>query len=175
PAACSGYHNVRGCGVTHLDSAIYCVCKMRLRPFFLFIFLFVATGGALASPPQGVPHELARRRAGEISDITYRLTFILAPHAKLVSGDEEISFTLRSQIPAVLDFREGAVSTLDVNGNGARVKAANGYIELPPDRLRVGANTVGLHFTSRIATAGETFTRYEDRDDHTEYVYTLFV
>ena len=51
----------------------------------------------------------------------------------------------------------------------------NGHIELPAARLRVGDNTVRVQFTAQVAPAGKAITRYEDRDDHAEYIYTLFV
>ena len=34
---------------------------------------------------------------------------------------------------------------------------------------------MSAQFTAPVAPAGKAITRYEDRDDHTEYLYTLFV
>jgi aminopeptidase N len=36
-------------------------------------------------------------------------------------------------------------------------------------------NIIQIDFTAPIGTAGKAFTRYEDKDDNSEYIYTLFV
>ena len=64
---------------------------------------------------------------------------------------------------------------MTVNGTGASTLVEDGHLRLPGTLLRRGANTVELKFTSGAAPAGKAFTRYADRDDGSEYVYTLFV
>lgn len=61
--------------------------------------------------------------------------------------------------------------------NGAKVstESENGHLELPAANLRAGENTISIDFISQVAPAGKAFTRFEDRDDNTEYIYTLFV
>jgi aminopeptidase N len=55
------------------------------------------------------------------------------------------------------------------------VRQENGYLELPAQRLRAGENIVLAEFTANIAPAGKSITRYEDRNDRSEYLHTLFV
>ncbi len=55
------------------------------------------------------------------------------------------------------------------------VVAENGHIVLPANALRRGENKVTLDFTAPVAPAGKAITRYEDKDDGSEYIYTLFV
>ena len=51
----------------------------------------------------------------------------------------------------------------------------NGHLNLPSAAL-LPRNELKLTFaSSNVAPAGKAFTRYEDRDDHNEYIYTLFV
>jgi len=137
----------------------------------------MAQNGTPAKPvtPEGIPRELARKRASEISDLRYHILFTLAPHAANTPGHEEINFRLRAPVQLLLDFREGTATTLMVNNTAVPVKAENGHIELPADKLRAGENRVTLDFTSPVAPAGKAITRHEDRDDDTEYLYTLFV
>jgi aminopeptidase N len=61
-----------------------------------------------------------------------------------------------------------------VNGAAVRVRTNNGHLELDADTLRAGANVVTVGFT-KIAPAGKPITRYEDKGDCSEYIYTLFV
>ncbi|MFI5104038.1 MAG: M1 family aminopeptidase, partial [Terriglobales bacterium] len=51
----------------------------------------------------------------------------------------------------------------------------SGHVELPAKLLRLGENVVSIDFASPVAPAGKAFTRFEDKDDGSEYIYTLFV
>lgn len=77
--------------------------------------------------------------------------------------------------PLLLDFREGTVSDIVINGVKASWKAGNGHIELSGSDLLADENTVVITFKAPIATAGKAITRFEDKDDGSEYLYTLFV
>jgi aminopeptidase N len=130
---------------------------------------------AAAAPPKGIPRRLARERAAEISNLRYHLTFTLSPHADSAPGSETLTFTLEAAQTVLLDFRDGAVIFLAVNGARLAPAAINGHLIIPAERLHAGENTVRAEFTAHVAPAGKPITRYEDRDDNTEYIYTLFV
>ncbi len=137
--------------------------------------LLLTAAAAWAAPPEGLPRDLARQRATAITDVRYRVSFVLAPHATDTSGHEELRFNLKAPEPVLLDYRDGHAKSLTVNGTPVLVNAVNGHIELSADRLHAGENVVLLDFVSAIAPAGKPLTRYEDRDDGAEYIYTLFV
>jgi aminopeptidase N len=145
---------------------------MRWVVFLLWLFFSFLS---FAAAPSGIPRELARERARLISDLHYSLHFTLAPRASTISGHEELTFQLKSAVPLLLDYREGTASKMQINGSAASVLAKNGHIALPKDSLRVGGNRIVLDFESPVAPAGKAFTRYEDKDDGNEYIYTLFV
>jgi aminopeptidase N len=128
-----------------------------------------------AAPPEGIPRALARERASVISDLRYRLGFTLAPGAPTVPGRVRLTFRLARQAPLLLDYREGKLLSLSVNGADLPRQIVNGHIEIPAKVLRAGENKVLAAFESPIAPAGRAFIRYLDRDDNTEYVYTLHV
>ena len=71
---------------------------------------------AQAGAPVGIPRELARERAERVSDVRYRLRYTLVPKATETLGHEEIRFQLKAAGPMLLDFREGTVSDVTVNG-----------------------------------------------------------
>ncbi len=130
---------------------------------------------AFAAAPEGIPRALAGERAQIISNLRYRISFTLAPHANSSAGHEELRFTLKSAQPVLLDFRDGSVRQMTVNGAEVAGSIDNGHLQLPADKLRAGENTVLVDFTANIAPAGKAITRFEDRDDGSEYFYTLFV
>ncbi|HEY6271559.1 MAG TPA: M1 family aminopeptidase [Terriglobales bacterium] len=140
------------------------------------VFLLpMAASTAGATAPAGIPRDLARARAAQISDVRYHLKFALIPHSDTVQGNEELTFALQKAQLLLLDFRDGTISTLTLNGAAVAPRAENGHLELPAERLRAGQNTVRVQFTAGVAPAGQPITRYDDHDDDTEYVYTLFV
>ncbi|MBV8810596.1 MAG: hypothetical protein JO033_18155 [Acidobacteriaceae bacterium] len=140
------------------------------------LFLLLLTGPALsASAPPGVPRELAVERAQYVSDVRYKLQFTLNQRATSTEGHEELRFRLSHDVRLLLDFRGDVTGDLIVNGKVERVKPENGHIELDPLDLRQGENAVFIDFTTPVASANTAITRYDDKDDGSTYVYTLFV
>lgn len=142
---------------------------------FVFAWLTAAGIAVAADLPEGIPRELARERAAHISDVRYHLKFGLTPHAPSVAGHEELRFHANVDGAVLLDFREGTVANLLINGVEVPPKAEHGHIELPASAIRPGENYVTMNFEAPIAAAGKALTRFEDKDDNTEYIYTLFV
>jgi aminopeptidase N len=164
--------------------------------FALFLFwLLTATttwftmnseANAPAPPDSGVSRELARTRAATISDLRYKLRLEIIPGVATIKGQADIRFRWKpTPAPVVLDFRdldasgnpsEGKVSALKLNGltiNGAQ--QINGHIVLPAAPFKAGENHLLLQFETASAAAGRPLIRYQDRDDSSEYIYTLFV
>src|ERR1700729_445373 len=111
------------------------MCPHRLL-FTSLLFLVVSSAFAIA--PEGIPRELelARERAGQISAVRYQLSFVLVPQAPATSGTEQIQFRLRSVSPVLLDFRDGTVQEIVLNGSPIPAHLENGHIELPASALR---------------------------------------
>src|SRR5215813_7658729 len=148
-----------------------------MRPRSLAVLLL---GTALsAQAPTGIPRDLARLRAQQLTDVRYRLSYIIRPQAAALEGREELRFFQnaddRGILPEWLDFREGTVSSLQINGKASDPNIQNGHLKLPAKLLKLGENEVEIGFAAPVAPAGKAITRFEDKDDGSEYVYTLFV
>jgi len=139
------------------------------------LVLLLFSSAALAQIPEGIPRQLARERAANISDVYYQLLLSLKPHAIDVPGSVEIMFALKQPSETLLDYRDGLLKSVVINGRMGEAKAQNGHIILPAASLHAGQNTVDLKFTSHAGLAGKAIIQYEDKDDGSEYVYTLFV
>src|SRR5581483_3217425 len=144
---------------------------MRSAAFWICL----AVAPLYGSAPIGIPRQLAQQRAGQISDIRYHLAFRLVPHAGTTVGHEEATFQLESAVPLLIDFRGGTVSSLHVNGVAVDAGNENGHIALPVGSLHAGENRLSVDFAAPMAPAGRAIIRYEDKDDGSEYIYTLFV
>ena len=139
------------------------------------LVLLLFTSAALAQVPEGIPRQLARERATNISDVHYKVSLSMKPHATDVPGSVEITFALKQPSETLLDYRDGLLKNVVINGQTGEAKAQNGHIILPAVSLHAGQNTVELNFTSHAGPAGKPIIQYEDKDDGSEYVYTLFV
>ena len=151
------------------------LASFRMNGSAALLLALAFCGQVYANAPRGIPRDLARERASRISNVRYKISFSLEPHAPATKGNEELRFVLRGAGPLLLDFRDGKLETISVNGKPLGTALDNGHIELPAAALRQGQNTVEAHFLSNVAPAGKPLTRFEDRDDGSEYIYTLFV
>jgi aminopeptidase N len=147
----------------------------RLIAAFTTLLASFATVSSAQSTGPGVLKELAVSRAARLSDLHYALSFQLAPHAATIPGTETVRFTDSGSGDLALDYRDGTISQATLNGKTIAVTLQDGHLNLSASALRKGTNELALNFASQEATSGRAFTRYEDRDDHNEYLYTLFV
>jgi aminopeptidase N len=141
----------------------------------IFVLILVGQAAVAALPEIGVSHDLARDRAHMISDVRYNLNLTLRKKAATMPGHIAIDFNLASASPTVVDFRDGTASNPIVNGSPERLQQSNGHIIIPGAHLKAGANHVELDFESGIADANRAVTRFNDVQDGSEYLYTLFV
>jgi aminopeptidase N len=129
----------------------------------------------------GVSHELARWRAARIGGVRYALDLSLAAGAPELQGTLTLSFSLRrprgdrQDLP--LDWRAapGRLSALVLNDTPIAAREQDEHLVLPGDALRHGRNELKLSFRAPVGAAGTAVTRYSDREDGSEYLYTLFV
>ena len=138
----------------------------------------MAHAATMSAPEAGISHALATARAARVSDLHYSLQFTLRPHAASMPGHETVRFTLaeaqvRDDLP--IDYREGTLRSAKLNGTTIPAELKNGHLILPAARLHNGENTLETEFSSVVATAGAAITRYEDKEDGSEYFYSLFV
>jgi aminopeptidase N len=164
---------------------------MTTRTIFILILLMLMSNFMEAAndgrdPEAGVPRELARVRAAHYGNLRYALSIEVAPGAELLKGTEEIRLTLDGAVESViLDWRKmparaGApqARAWNVEANGRPVgdaRETNDHLIIPGAYLNKGENVIRLSFESPISTSGSAVTRYLDREDKSEYIYTLFV
>jgi aminopeptidase N len=167
---------------------------MILRLIFTMLLLTFMCGmlrGAAETsdvdPQPGVARDLARFRAAHYSNVRYRLHVELKPGAEMMKGWEEIRVVLDGAVTElVLDWRtlpgkqgiskDEHISDLEVNGRkDASARQVNDHLIISGTYLVKGENVVRLKFESPISTSGSAVTRYMDREDKSEYIYTLFV
>jgi aminopeptidase N len=127
-------------------------------------------------PEKGVSRELARARAVDFSKVGYSIKFTVTPGADRFAGHNRIRVTLKQPAQRlVLDWRSSSgILSVKANGRPAKYSEQNDHliVEAP---FALGENIVDLEFHSLVATSGRALTRYIDREDKSEYIYSLFV
>ncbi|HVH87674.1 MAG TPA: hypothetical protein VM912_13185, partial [Terriglobales bacterium] len=136
-----------------------------MRRLLLIVLLAIVPRSSFAAAPTGISRELARERALLITDLHYRVYFRLRAQGLTAPGHEEIRFRLSAAQPVLLDYRDGTVRELAINGGATRITHENGHLVLPKEKLRVGENTIYVDFVSGVAPAGKAITRFLDKDD----------
>src|SRR6266849_6194932 len=153
---------------------------MRGAVLALTAGLMANAAAAVPGLEPGVSRELAQWRAKNYRDVRYALASSVTAGASKLAGTATVEVTLPRTVPdLVLDWRPspGAapVGPLRVNGKPAKAKLEREHLIVPARLLRTGRNRITLSFESPIAPSGSAVTRYVDREDGSEYVYTLFV
>src|SRR5215472_9710278 len=128
----------------------------------LLLFISIA---ALAQAPDGIPRDLARQRAQQLSDVRYRLSYTITPKSDFVAGREELRFIQnpddRGILPEWLDFREGSIQSLIINGKGAPAGIQNGNINLPAKFLKWGKKVWKIISTPPAPREGKEITLFK--------------
>jgi aminopeptidase N len=135
-------------------------------------------------PAPGISRVLAQWRSGKYADVRYTLQLELAPALDRVRGSVRMQWRVTG-MPAdlVLDWRPASVPGLEsarlgqVRVNGAPVDAqvVNDHVIVPASLLHTGENELQAELESPVHVAGTAVTRYRDREDGSDYVYTLLV
>lgn len=164
---------------------------------FLLAMTFVPTFSQNQPPLEtGVSQVLANWRSAHYSDVRYKLNIKLEKGAPLMTGDIEIRVNLTDEgakNDLVLDWRttqfandkdKPFAEVEEVNGQTVKETVQDGVFDYAIDKehliiskkyLKAGENTLLIKFASPIKTSGAAITRYVDKEDGAEYIYSLFV
>jgi aminopeptidase N len=179
-------------------AAFLFIIKNMLRLLFLALLFAMTTATFSQQPPieTGVPKTLAEWRAKHYSNIRYELNLTLEKGAPLMKGAIEISVNLDEegkQNDLSLDWRttqfendkdKPFAEVISVNKSIVKETPGTGvfdysltkeHILISKKYLKTGENTIKIKFASPIKTSGSAITRYIDKEDNSEYIYSLFV
>ncbi len=144
----------------------------------LLASLMLAAMPAAAMPPveKGISLELAQWRAKHYRDVRYEIDLRLREGADKATGTLKLTVRLpKKPVDLVLDWRGKELRNLKVNGRESTVAIRNEHLVIPAKALKAGRNTVSLEFDAPVGLSGAPITRYRDREDGSEYLYTLLV
>ena len=178
--------------------ALQSINKFMLLKMFLMTMITTTSLFAQAMPPleTGVLQTLAKWRAANYSDVRYKLNITLEKGAPLMKGTIEISVNLTDEgakNDLILDWRttqfandkdKPFADVVSVNttimgkatqSNTYDYQTTKEHLLISHRFFKAGENTIKINFASPIKTSGAAITRYVDKEDGAEYVYSLFV
>jgi aminopeptidase N len=161
----------------------------RIAFFLLLLYLMSFNSFAQTVPPlvPGVSQKLAQWRAANYSNVRYKLDLTLEKMSPMLKGKIEIKVDLTEEgakNDLIIDWR--TTQFAESNRPVALLEEINGkknqstwetldHITAQHEFLKTGENIIKLIFTSPIKTSGSAITRYVDKEDGGEYIYSLFV
>ncbi|MBY0385916.1 aminopeptidase N [bacterium] len=116
----------------------------------------------------------AEYRASLISNVKYDLYFDVT-NAETYSGVSKISFVVKEPKDLTVDFRNGTVNSLVINGQKVETVVFNSFfIQLPQQFLKTGSNVVEVSFQQKYSKSGSGLYRFVDPVDKNVYLYSDF-
>ena len=126
-----------------------------------------------AAPVLSMEH--ARSRAERVSGVSYDIRIQLSGELAEYSGDVTARFELaRVNQDLTLDFADGTLHSLTINGSAVDGIYNGYYITLPAETLRTGSNSVTIGYSRRYSSDGSGLYRFRDPEDGRYYLFTDF-
>lgn len=120
--------------------------------------------------------DYAEMRAKQVSEVNYQLSVKIENKSERFSGVSTLNFQLAKDNinDLTIDFDEGTVSSLEVNGKVAKFSYDKWFITVPASELSAGKNTIKVAYERPYATDGSGLHRFVDPENGEVYLYTDF-
>jgi aminopeptidase N len=157
-------------------------------PNFLFVFFLSAVLLNCASQDRAADMEKkpeietaqanltkaqAEDRFKQVQNVNYRLAFNLSETEDSFSGQSILNFKVNHLAsPLRIDFYDGTVTSVEVNGKNVPVQYNGKYLLISPKDLVLGTNEVITQFTAKYSREGRGLSRFKDPEDEKIYVHT---
>lgn len=118
----------------------------------------------------------AQERKARVSNVHYTVAVNLTDPGATFTGTAELRFDLTdNKKPLRVDFYEGKIASLKVNGQVADASAKKTYwIDLPAALLKAGPNIVTLEYTQEYSRQGQGLHKFTDPQTKEVFLYTQF-
>jgi aminopeptidase N len=118
----------------------------------------------------------AEMRAKQISNVSYKLSVTIDNKSESFSGSTELLFDLveNNQNDLTIDFDEGTIKSLKVNGKVVKFSYEKWFITIPASELTAGKQSITIDYQRPYSTDGSGFHRFVDPKNGEVYLYTDF-
>ncbi|WP_193162450.1 aminopeptidase N [Microbulbifer hainanensis] len=128
-----------------------------------------------ANKPQ-LTAEYAAMRKQQIANVDYQISVALSGDSENYSGTVVAETTIDKplQQPLTVDFSEGTVKKVRVDGQEIPYDYNGNFITIQPDQLKVGVNAITVDFEHPYSSDGSGLHHFKDPQDGNVYLYTHF-
>ena len=118
----------------------------------------------------------AEMRAKQVSNVSYKLSVTIDNKSESFSGSTELLFDLveNNQNDLTIDFDEGNIKSLKVNGKVVKFSYEKWFITIPASELTAGKQSITIDYQRPYSTDGSGFHRFVDPKNGEVYLYTDF-
>ncbi|MGB2741881.1 MAG: aminopeptidase N [Cognaticolwellia sp.] len=118
----------------------------------------------------------AEMRAKQVNNVSYNLTVNIDNKSEIFSGVSTLNFELQKNNiqDLTIDFDEGTISSLLINGKSAEFSYDKWFITIPAKALSGGKNVIEIAYQRPYATDGSGLHRFVDPENGEVYLYTDF-
>jgi aminopeptidase N len=118
----------------------------------------------------------AEMRAKQVSNVSYKLSVTIDNKSESFSGSTELLFDLveNNQNDLTIDFDEGTINSLKVNGKVVKFSYEKWFITIPASELTAGKQSITIDYQRPYSTDGSGFHRFVDPKNGEVYLYTDF-
>ncbi len=153
---------------------------MTLLKQFLILFLFFSLSNCASlkknqSNNKFLSQEDAVLRSAIVSNTEYNLSIYLDKEKSDFKGTTKISFLAKKTDQDLkIDFVDGTVTMLMVNGNYTKADYDNISITIPANTLKLGKNTITITHSHPYSSEGRGLNKTVDKKDGRIYLYSQF-
>ncbi len=117
--------------------------------------------------------DYARLRGKQVSNVSYKLSVGLSASEPEYSGSVEIDFDLLNTDQALtIDFSEGTVLNVILNGKAIPVDYNKWFITIEPILLKAGRQHIVIDYSHPYSKTGSGLYRFTDPEDQRVYIYS---
>jgi len=118
----------------------------------------------------------AQERKARLRDVSYDVSVTLTETDSKFNGTARLEFNLQTvDKPLRIDFFEGEVSKLSVNGQDLGLDAKKQFwIEIPGAALKPGRNQVQVTYVQEYSRQGQGLHQFRDPETQQTFLYTQF-
>ncbi len=117
--------------------------------------------------------DYAKLRSRQLSNVAYTQFFSLSAEEEEFQGRQEISFELlNTEQDLTIDFIEGSVQKISLNGKQIEFAYNNWFITIDRSDLNIGPQKLAIEFSHPYSKTGSGLYRSIDPEDGNAYIYS---
>jgi aminopeptidase N len=118
--------------------------------------------------------EEATERANGLGNISYSIALQLEETSPTFAGNTQVEFFLKKAKALFLEFKDGKVESVRVNGNEAKIEYDGFRIYIPQNLMKDGKNSVQVGYTAKYSNNGSGLHKFVDPEDKNVYLHSQF-